>query len=31
MKNDWPLTEGDRNTFYGGAAPGYIDYPAYQA
>ncbi|HDL7823359.1 TPA: alkene reductase [Yersinia enterocolitica] len=31
MKNDWPLTEPDRATFYGGAEVGYTDYPFYSA
>ncbi len=30
LKNNWPLTEPDRRTFYGGDAKGYTDYPAYQ-
>lgn len=29
MKNDWPLTEPDRATFYGGTEHGYTDYPFY--
>jgi 2,4-dienoyl-CoA reductase-like NADH-dependent reductase (Old Yellow Enzyme family) len=31
MKNDWPLAEADRATFYGEGNRGYNDYPAYQA
>jgi N-ethylmaleimide reductase len=31
LKNGWPLTVPDRDTYYGGAAAGYIDYPAYRA
>jgi N-ethylmaleimide reductase len=27
LKLDAPLTEPDRNTFYGGGAAGYTDYP----
>lgn len=30
MKNDWPLTAPDRNTFYGGNHVGYTDYPVYE-
>ncbi|WP_316819349.1 alkene reductase [Pedobacter nyackensis] len=30
LKNDWPLTEPDRNLHYGGAANGYTDYLSYQ-
>ncbi len=30
LRNDWPLAAGDQNTFYGGGAKGYIDYPTYQ-
>src|SRR5690554_3808373 len=30
MQNDWPLTEPDQATFYGGDSTGYTDYPAYQ-
>ncbi|OHV08948.1 alkene reductase [Kushneria phosphatilytica] len=29
MKNDWPLAEYDPNTFYGGDARGYVDFPSY--
>lgn len=29
LKNDFPLSEADRSTFYGGGAEGYIDYPPY--
>jgi N-ethylmaleimide reductase len=31
LKNGWPLTVPDRDTYYGGTAAGYIDYPAYVA
>lgn len=30
LRHDWPLTEADRATFYGGDNRGYTDYPAYQ-
>lgn len=30
LKNNWPLAEPDKRTFYGGNAEGYTDYPAYQ-
>ncbi|WP_106476723.1 alkene reductase [Phytohalomonas tamaricis] len=30
MKNDWPLTPFDPDTFYGGDARGYVDFPTYQ-
>lgn len=29
LKNGWELNKYDRNTFYGGSADGYIDYPFY--
>lgn len=29
LANGWPLTEPDQNTFYGGGAEGYTDYPFY--
>lgn len=29
LKNGWPLTTPDRDTYYGGTAEGYVDYPAY--
>ena len=29
LRNGWPLAEADNNTFYGGTAAGYTDYPAY--
>lgn len=29
LKNGWPLTTPDRDTYYGGDAKGYVDYPAY--
>jgi 2,4-dienoyl-CoA reductase-like NADH-dependent reductase (Old Yellow Enzyme family) len=31
LKNGWPLTTPDRDTYYGGDAKGYVDYPPYQA
>jgi len=31
FKNGWPLNEPDKQTFYGGGAKGYIDYPKYEA
>ncbi|MEX0491698.1 hypothetical protein AB3X31_01185 [Raoultella terrigena] len=31
MQNGLPLSEPNRETFYGGNAKGYIDYPPYQA
>ncbi|MEN1956057.1 alkene reductase [Luteimonas changyuni] len=30
LRNDWPLADGDNDTFYGGGAAGYTDYPAYR-
>ncbi|RRV10520.1 alkene reductase [Pseudomonas sp. v388] len=30
LENGWPLTPADRDTFYGGDAEGYVDYPAYR-
>jgi 2,4-dienoyl-CoA reductase-like NADH-dependent reductase (Old Yellow Enzyme family) len=30
LQNNWPLTDAKRETFYGGGAEGYIDYPPYQ-
>ncbi|MCM2129433.1 alkene reductase [Larsenimonas rhizosphaerae] len=30
MENDWPLTPFDPDTFYGGDARGYVDFPTYQ-
>jgi len=30
LKNDWPLAEPNKDTFYAGGAHGYIDYPKYQ-
>jgi 2,4-dienoyl-CoA reductase-like NADH-dependent reductase (Old Yellow Enzyme family) len=30
MKNDWPLAEANRSTFYGLGTRGYTDYPIYQ-
>lgn len=29
LQNDWPLTEPDRSTFYGGTNVGYTDYATY--
>ncbi len=29
LKNGWSLTEPDRDTYYGGDAKGYVDYPPY--
>jgi N-ethylmaleimide reductase len=29
LRNDWPLTDPDRSTYYGGGAHGYIDYAPY--
>ncbi|MCF5199087.1 alkene reductase [Pseudomonas syringae] len=31
LKNGWPLTTPDRDTYYGGDAHGYIDYAPYRA
>ncbi len=31
LLNDLPLSPGDRNTYYGFSAEGYIDYPVYSA
>lgn len=31
FKNQWPLTEADREFYYGGNARGYTDFPAWQA
>ena len=31
LKNDAPLAEGDRATYYGGGAEGYTDYPVWKA
>jgi N-ethylmaleimide reductase len=31
LRNDWPLNRYDRETFYGGTAVGYTDYPFHQA
>src|SRR5690606_16718884 len=30
LRNDWPPADGDNDTFYGGGAAGYTDYPAYR-
>ncbi|GAB6039931.1 alkene reductase [Endothiovibrio diazotrophicus] len=29
LENGWPLNEANRDTFYGGGAAGYTDYPVY--
>ncbi|MND99784.1 N-ethylmaleimide reductase [compost metagenome] len=29
LKNGWPLTAPDRDTYYGGGAKGYLDYAPY--
>lgn len=31
LKNNWPLAEPDLDTFYGGGAAGYVDYPGFNA
>jgi N-ethylmaleimide reductase len=31
LENGWPLNQPDQNTFYGGDAKGYTDYPFYQS
>lgn len=31
LKNGWPLTTPDRDTYYGGGAEGYVDYPPYES
>ncbi|WP_295999185.1 alkene reductase [Rugamonas sp.] len=31
IANNWPLSGHDRDSFYGGTAKGYTDYPVYQA
>ncbi|MCF5630879.1 alkene reductase, partial [Pseudomonas syringae] len=31
LKNGWPLTTPDRDSYYGGDAHGYIDYAPYRA
>lgn len=31
LRNDWPLNQADAQTFYGGGATGYTDYPSYEA
>lgn len=31
LRNDWPLNPPDRDTYYQGAAKGYVDYPPYRA
>ncbi len=31
LQNGWPLTAPDRDTYYGGGAEGFIDYPAFEA
>ncbi|OLO04893.1 MULTISPECIES: alkene reductase [Salinicola] len=30
LQNDWPLAEFDPDTFYGGDARGYVDFPTYE-
>lgn len=30
LKNNWPIADADRNTFYGQHETGYIDYPPYK-
>ncbi len=30
LENGWPLAPADRDTYYGGGAKGFIDYPAYE-
>lgn len=30
LENDLPLNQGDRSTYFGGGAKGYIDYPYYE-
>lgn len=30
LENGWPITPADRDTFYGGDAKGYVDYPVYR-
>jgi len=30
LKNGWPLTAPDRDTYYGGGTKGYVDYPPYE-
>ncbi|WP_110654474.1 alkene reductase [Salinicola halimionae] len=30
LQNDWPLADFDPNTFYGGDARGYVDFPTYE-
>ncbi len=30
LQNGWPLNQPDMNTFYGGGAEGYTDYPVYE-
>jgi 2,4-dienoyl-CoA reductase-like NADH-dependent reductase (Old Yellow Enzyme family) len=31
LQNKWPLVPADSNTFYGGGAEGYVDYPPYMS
>lgn len=31
LKNNWPIADADRNTFYGQHETGYIDYPPYSS
>jgi N-ethylmaleimide reductase len=30
LRNGWPIVTADRETYYGGGATGYVDYPAYE-
>lgn len=30
LQHNWPLTDAKRETFYGGGAEGYVDYPPYK-
>jgi len=30
LRNDWPLAKAERETYYGGGAEGYVDYPPYR-
>ena len=30
LRNGWPLAEPERETYYGGGAEGYVDYPPYR-
>jgi 2,4-dienoyl-CoA reductase-like NADH-dependent reductase (Old Yellow Enzyme family) len=31
IRNNWPMAQYDRSTFYGGDGNGYIDYPSYKS